>query len=84
MKSNEIAREQILTIVRNQIKDNDPPETKQTFERLKGLGYNVTDAEMLIGQCVAIEIFNILKHKQPFDKIRYIRNMNKLPQEPFD
>jgi hypothetical protein len=84
MKPNEIAREQILTIVRNQIKENNPPETKQTFERLKGLGYSTTDSEMLIGQCIAIETFNILKYKQPFDKIRYIKNLNKLPKEPFD
>jgi hypothetical protein len=84
MKPNEIAREQILTIVRNQIKENNPPETKQTYERLKGLGYSDTDSEMLIGQCVSIEVYNILKHKQPFDENRYIKNLNKLPKEPFD
>ena len=27
-----------LEIVGNQIRDNDPPETRLTFERLKGLG----------------------------------------------
>jgi len=84
MESNEIVRAQILRVVKNQIRANKPPETKQTFERLKALGHSDKNATMFIGQCVAIEIFNIIKYKQPFDEARYIRNLNKLPKEPFD
>jgi len=84
MKSNEIVREQIIEIVENQIKSNTPPETQQTYLRLKGLGYSDMDSKKLIAQCVAIEIFDIFKHKKPFDEIRYIKNLNKLPNEPFE
>ena len=69
MESNEIVREQILEIVKNQIKANDPPETKQTLERLKGLGFSDLDSKKLIGQCLAVELFHILKNKKPFDKL---------------
>jgi len=31
----------ILEVVRNQIRDNDPPETRQTFERLKSQGFEL-------------------------------------------
>ena len=84
MESNEIVREQIFEIIKNQIKSNNPPETKETFDRLKEIGYSDNDAQKLIGQCVAIELFDVLKHKKPFDELRYISNLKKLPEEPFD
>jgi hypothetical protein len=84
MESNEIVRKQIFEIIKNQIKLNTPPETKQTFERLKEIGYNDLDARKLIGQCVAVELFKTLKQKEPFNESRYISNMKKLPEEPLD
>jgi len=84
MESNEIVKENIFKIIANQLRNNKPPETKQTFERLKALGYSDLDAKTLIGQCVAVELFKTFKFKKPFDKIRYITNLNKLPKEPFD
>ena len=84
MESNEIVRKQIFEIIKNQIKSNTPPETKQTFDRLKGLGYSDLDANKLIAQCVAVELYKTLKHKEPFNKLRYISNLKKLPEEPFD
>ena len=84
MESNEIVREQIFEIIKNQIKDNNPPETNQTYQRLIGLGYNDFETKQLIGQCVAVEIFDVLKNKKPFDTKRYIENLKQLPKEPFE
>ena len=84
MKSNEIIREQIFEIVDNQIRDGKPPETKQTYYRLVKMGYNDIDAKKYIGQCVAVEIFNIMKHHKPFDEKRYVQNLLNLPKEPFE
>jgi len=84
MESKKIVRDQIFEIVKNQMNSNNPPETNQTFERLKGLGYSDLDAKKLIGQCVAGEIFNILKYKIPFNEVRYVTNLKNLPKEPFE
>jgi hypothetical protein len=84
MESNEIIREQIFEIIENQIALNKPPETKQTLKRLVDSGYSDQDARMLIGQCLTVEIFNILKHKLPFNNERYVSNLKKLPEEPGD
>lgn len=84
METNEILREQIFKIVRNQIKDNNPPETKLTYKRLIDLGYNEFETKQLIGQCVAVELFKILKHREPFNETRYIKNLKQLPKEPFE
>lgn len=58
MESNEIIREQIFEIIKNQIESNTPPETKQTLKRLLDSGYNDND--------------------------RYVSNLKKLSEEPFD
>ena len=84
MESNEIIREQIFEVIKNQLKDNNPPETKITYDRLRKEGFDDYETRQMLGQCVAVEIFQILKFKKPFDNERYIRNLNGLPKEPFD
>jgi hypothetical protein len=84
MQSKKRIRQLIFQIIDNQIRDENPPETKQTFNRLVKMGYSNMDAKKYIGQCVAVEIFNITKHHQPFDKERYLQNLSKLPEAPFE
>jgi hypothetical protein len=84
MESDKTLRKEILRVVDNQLRANNPPETRQTLERLKGLGYSDKDARRLIAQCVAIEIFRTMKEKTPYDEDRYLTNLNKLPGDPFD
>lgn len=84
MEANENVRQEIFNIVNNQMATNNPPETKETFNRLKKEGYNDFEARQLIGQCVAVELFDILKHHKRFDEARYIRHLKQLPKEPFD
>jgi len=84
MKPNQKLRDEIFQIIKNQLEANDPPETKITYNKLISLGYNEFETNQLIGQCVAVEIFDVLKNKKPFNKSRYIKNLNQLPKEPFD
>lgn len=84
MESNEILREQIFEIIENQIKNNDPPETNLTFKRMTKEGYNESDTKNMIAQCVAVELFDILKHGKAFNGKRFIKNLKQLPKEPFD
>lgn len=73
-----------FTVIENQIKKNDPPETKKALKILKSQGYSEFESKQLIGQCVAVEIYNMLKYKKPYDNERYNRNLNNLPEEPFE
>jgi hypothetical protein len=84
MEPNKIMRKQIFEIIKNQIRNNDPVETNLTYKRLINLGYSDFVTKQLIGQCIAVELFNIMKYQKPFDKERYIKNLNQLPKEPFD
>ena len=82
MKVNKVLQQQYFEIVENQIKSNDPPETKINFERLKKEGYSDFEVKQLIGQCIALETFLIIKYNKEFDKERFIRNLNNRPKEP--
>lgn len=65
-------------MVENQIRGNNPPETRETFERLLRKGYSEEDAKKLIGTAVVSEIFNVLKEKAPYGEERYIKALKKL------
>jgi hypothetical protein len=43
-----------------------------------------TDGKNYIGECVSAELFNIMKHHEPFNEKRYIKNLLNLPKEPFE
>lgn len=84
MESNELLKDQIFDILNNQLKENSPPETKNTFNRLLNEGFDDTQAKEMIGQCIAVELFEIIKHGNKYDNTRYIKNLNNLPKETFD
>ncbi len=72
----------ILEVVDNQLNANDPPETRQTLDRLIAQGISREDAKIYIAQAVCLEIYHVLKHKTLFDQVRYLKNLHNLPEEP--
>ena len=69
-------------MIDNQLKSNDPPETKQTLARLIADGKTKEEARKLIGQCILVELFYVYKHKAPLKDGRYKRNLLNLPNLP--
>ncbi len=84
MKVNEKLRDAIFQVIDNQIEANDPAETLITFNRLTNEGYSEFQAKQLIGQAVALELFDVMKNKKPFDEARYVTTFRNLPKEPVD
>ncbi len=80
MKKSKILNAAIMEVVENQINGNDPPETKQTFNRLITEGYTEKEAKNLIGIVVASEIFEILKQGRPYDQKKFVSSLNALPK----
>lgn len=84
MEINEKLRAQIFEIIENQRRNNDPPETKATYDRLRKQGYDDFVTRQMIGQCLAVELFDVLKFGKPYNNERYIKNLIALPKKPFD
>jgi len=81
-KNNPYLQAAIFEVVDNQMAAGDPPETKETFERLLDEGFSEEDAKKLIGQAICTEIYRIGKYKEVFNRQRYLRNLRNLPREP--
>jgi hypothetical protein len=78
----ELIQRQFLDVVDNQLKANNPKETRQTLERLRALGYSELESKMLIAQCVAAEMYAVFHSNAPYDEARYIATLHQLPTSP--
>ena len=68
---------------RQQPADEQRPSLRRSnLDRLVQEGYSDADARILIAQCVAAELFNVMKHNKPHDNERYVRNLRQLPDFP--
>ena len=83
-ESNPQLQAAIMKVVENQLRNNDPPQTGQTFKRLIEAGHSETEAKRLIGCVVSAEIFDVLKKNEPFNLDRFVKGLNKLPTMPWE
>ncbi len=74
----------IMKVVENQLRSNDPPQTRQTFERLIAAGHTEQEAKRLIACVVSAEIFDVLKKNEPFNLDRFVKGLNNLPTMPWE
>ena len=74
--------EEMENVVKNQIRQNDPPETKQTYDRLINEGFPEDKAIRQLALVVAAEIYDVMKSKKPFNQERYIERLKNLPHNP--
>lgn len=84
MEENPNLKAAILEVVENQLRENNPPETKKTFERLVSEGYSEREARELIGCVVTSEMFDVMKQMQPFNPERFAKALDKLPKLPWE
>jgi len=52
------------------------------LKRLTEQNISEEDAKLLIAQAVTVEIYNILKNREEFDRERFVKNLRRLPREP--
>ena len=69
----------LVEAVENQLRDNDPPITARTLERLKGEGYSREEAIDLIVVALSAEIWAIQTSKRRFDLKNYTTLLESLP-----
>jgi hypothetical protein len=81
-KAGERLRQSILEVVDSQIRELNPPATKETFDRLIREGHDPDEARRLIGNVVASEIFDVLTNMEPYDEDRFVRALHRLPDLP--
>jgi hypothetical protein len=77
---NPAVTEAMLEVVDNQVRDNSPPETRQTLDRLVAEGYSTEYARRLIASVILVEANDILRERREFDLARYVAALRRLPR----
>ncbi len=79
---NDIARVNrlILDVVANQLNSGNPPQARETFERLVGQGFDEEVARHLIGSAVVAEMRAVVAEGRPFKEERYVELLGNLPE----
>lgn len=83
-KANPVLNAEIMKVVDNQLRSNDPPQTGQTLKRLMAAGHSETEVKRLIACVVSAEIFDVLKQQQTFNLERFVKGLDNLPALPWD
>ena len=74
-------RDVMLDTVLNQINTNDPPEARETYDRLFDGGRSNNEALQLMAQALRVEMDRMLKEATPFDNAKYAALLAKIPTE---
>ncbi len=76
----EHVREALFEAIQNQIRDNNPKETKETLDRLVREGHTQKESMRLIASVLVNELNDMLKVNRPFNETRYVKALKKLPK----
>lgn len=78
--ANAYLKKHIKEIVDTQLKDNNPKCTKETFNRLKALGYTEEKAKEMIAAVLTEEIYDVMKNQGIYNQERYEKKLTMLPK----
>ena len=74
----------ILEAIDNQMRENNPPIVKQTYDRLIKEGHSDDYAHRLIAFAMMLEVNDMLKTMRMFDVKKYTHTLNRLPELDLD
>jgi hypothetical protein len=73
-----------LEVVESQLREDNPPETRETLERLIREGHPAAEAKRLIAAVVLMELVDCYRSNSPFDPVRFASALDRLPALPDD
>lgn len=79
-----VVRRQFLKAIDNQLAANNPPEARQTLNRLIQEGYSHDEAVQFLAACIATEFYQVVKFQRPYDNQKYISYLHNLPNMPWE
>lgn len=75
---NPYLKQTLLEVVDNQLRENDPPMTRITLDRLIVTGYTEQQAKEKIAAVVIEHIYDCTKFNKPFNGEKYVKDLSEL------
>jgi hypothetical protein len=80
----QMAREALFEAIENQMKGDGPPETKETFDRLRASGYSRQETMKMLACVLLDELNEMVKVNRTYDEANYVRKLKLLPRLPWE
>ena len=77
-KPNPHLKRTLLTVVDNQLSDNNPPVTRETFERLQAERYTAKQPKEKIAAILVEDIYEVMTTKKAHDEEAYEARLKAL------
>lgn len=77
-------RKALFEVIENQMKENNPPETKKTYQRLLDQGFSREETLRMMAAVILTEMNDMLKENRTFDEAGYVEALQALPELPGD
>lgn len=78
-KANPEVKKALIKAIKIQLKENNPPETKQAYMRLLGEGITEKNVYIYLTQALVYEMFAMMKENRAHDSKNYAKLLAKLP-----
>lgn len=78
------AGELVVQAIKEQIRLKDPPETKETFDRLCRDGHAKEEVYRMLGCALTTEMYEVLQEEREFDRDLYVQRLRALPKLPWE
>ena len=79
-----MARAALFEAIENQMKEDEPRETKATFHRLLAAGYSRKETMKLLVCVLLVELNDMLRENRIYDEASYVEKLKALPRLPWE
>ena len=80
MSDDKTVRDGFLSSIVTQISSGDPPQAKETYDRLLAEGQTDSQAIQLMGLALKKEMRDMISQSRGFDNDRYVALLKRLPE----
>jgi hypothetical protein len=77
-------RKTLFKVIENQMKMDNPPETKETFHRLRAAGYSRKESMRLLACVLLVELNDMIRDNRLYDEATYVKKLTALPEMPWE
>lgn len=79
-----LAREALFEAIETQMREGNPPETKQTFDRLTAAGYSRKETMKYLACVLLVELNGMVRDKRMYIEASYVKKLKALPEMPWE
>jgi len=75
-------RRELFKVIEVQMKENNPPATKETFHRLRAAGYSRKETMRMLACVLIVELNDMVRDNRFYDEAFYLEKLMALPEMP--